>query len=68
MKSYHETATAEKEELDRRATQLSEFIGSSPDFAELDADAQGLLKVQNDLMWQMSEVLGALIKVLTPRP
>ena len=52
---------AEKGELDTRANALSHFIGHSSVFETLDAAEQERLKVQNDLMWQLSEVLGARI-------
>ena len=52
----------EKTELDKKATALSEFIGTSPTFDTLDHAEQERLKVQNDLMWQYSEVLGARIE------
>lgn len=51
----------EKKELDEKATKLSEFIGTSPGFEGLDHAEQERLKVQNDLMWQYSEVLGQRI-------
>ena len=52
---------AEKNELEQKATKLSDFIGNSPLFETLDADEQERLRVQNDLMWQYFEVLTARI-------
>lgn len=52
---------AEKEDLDTRSRALSHFIGHSPVFETLDGEERERLKVQNDLMWQLSEVLGARI-------
>lgn len=61
MKEYQERVIAEKNELDERAKKLSDFIGHSPVFDTLDPAEQERLKVQNDLMWQLSEVLGERI-------
>ena len=52
---------AEKEELDKKAKALSEFIGNNPTFETLDPAEQERLKEQNDVMWQYSEILGARI-------
>jgi hypothetical protein len=51
----------EKNELDDKATKLSAFIAENPLFEKLDAAEQERMKVQNDLMWQYSEVLGQRI-------
>ncbi len=51
----------EKKELDEKAKRLSNFIGLSPMFLELDAEEQERLKEQNDIMWQYSEILGKRI-------
>lgn len=51
----------EKEELDKKAKALSEFIGHNPIFDTIDPAEQERLKVQNDIMWQYSEILGARI-------
>jgi choline dehydrogenase-like flavoprotein len=56
----------EKAELDKKATDLSNFIGSSPAFATIDPAEQERMKVQNDVMWQYSEILGARIAAFTP--
>ena len=48
----------EKTELDAKAKKLSAFISESPIFLDLDEDEQERMKVQNDLMWQYSEILG----------
>jgi hypothetical protein len=52
---------AEKEELDKKAHALSQFIGESPVFETLDAEEQERMKEQNDIMWQYSEILGKRI-------
>ena len=57
----------EKRELDDRAQKLSTFIGVSPIFENLDPEEQERMKVQNDLMWQLSEVLGERIAAF-PEP
>ena len=62
MKPYQERVIEEKKELDERATKLSDFIGLSPEFEKIDPEEQERMKVQNDLMWQLSEVLGERIE------
>ena len=61
MQPHQQRVVAEKEELDKKANALSEFIGHSAIFDTLDPDEQERLKVQNDIMWQYSEILGARI-------
>lgn len=61
MQPHQQRVVDEKNELDTRAKALSEFIGNNPLFETLDADEQERMKVQNDIMWQYSEVLGARI-------
>jgi len=51
----------EKDELFKKAKDLSNFIGISETFDTLDPEEQERLKVQNDLMWQYVEVLSARI-------
>jgi hypothetical protein len=51
----------EKTELDTKANALSNFIGTSPIFGNLDPAERERLKQQNDVMWQYSEILGARI-------
>lgn len=58
MQAHHERVVAEKTELDKKAEALSNFIGESPIFETLDSAEQERLKVQNDIMWQYSEILG----------
>lgn len=52
----------EKQDLDIKASALSQFIGHNPIFNTLDPAEQERLKEQNDVMWQYSEILGARIK------
>ena len=59
---HQQRVVDEKTELDKKANALSDFIGHSPIFEKLDPEEQERLKVQNDIMWQYSEVLGARIK------
>ena len=59
---YQQRVIDEKAKLDERARKLSSFIGDSDLFAEMPQDQQELMKVQNDLMWQLSEVLEARIR------
>lgn len=58
MEPHQVRVVAEKEELDAKASALSDFIGNSPFFLKLDSDEQDRLKEQNDIMWQYSEILG----------
>ena len=62
MQEYQKRVIAEKSELDERAQKLSDFIGLSDDFEKIDPAEQERMKVQNDLMWRLSEVLGERIK------
>ncbi len=48
----------EKNELDNKAKMLSDFIGMSSMFEKLDVEEQERMRLQNDIMWQYSEVLG----------
>lgn len=61
MLPYQQRVIDEKEELDKKANDLSKFIGYSPIFDDLDPEEQERLKLQNDIMWQYSEILGARI-------
>lgn len=61
MMPYQQRVVEEKAELDKKANALSQFIGFSLLFEELDPEEQERLKVQNDIMWQYSEILGARI-------
>jgi len=58
---HQQRVVDEKNELDEKATKLSAFIGESPVFVTLDPEEQERMQVQNDLMWQYSEVLGQRI-------
>jgi len=51
----------EKAALDDKAKKLGEFISENPLFEKLDAAEQERMKVQNDIMWQYSEILGQRI-------
>ena len=62
MEDFQQRVIDEKAELDKKATALSNFIGLSPMFDKLDPAEQERMKVQNDLMWQYSEVLGKRIE------
>lgn len=56
--SYKQRIVEEKTELDIKANKLSDFIGNNLLFDDLEADEQERLKMQNDIMWQYSEILG----------
>lgn len=58
---HQQRVVEEKAELDKKAIDLSNFIGHSPIFETLDPADQELLKEQNDIMWQYSEILGKRI-------
>jgi hypothetical protein len=58
---HQQRVVTEKEELDVKARQLSNFIGENPLFDVIDAEEQERLKEQNDIMWQYSEILGKRI-------
>ncbi len=61
LQPYQQRIVEEKKALDEKAVALSNFIGTNPSFDKLDSEEQERLRVQNDLMWQYSEVLGARI-------
>lgn len=61
LQPHQQRVIDEKKELDRKAKALSLFIGTSPLFENIDPAEQERLKIQNDIMWQYSEVLGARI-------
>lgn len=61
MNDFQQRVVDEKVELDKKAQALSEFIGENPIFETLDQAEQERLKVQNDLMWQYSTILGERI-------
>lgn len=66
MKLHQQRVIDEKAGLDERAKKLSDFIGNNPMFETLDPEEQERMKVQNDLMWQYSEVLGERIAAFQP--
>ena len=61
LQPHQQRVVDEKTELDTKANALSQFIGHSPIFAKLDPAEQERLKLQNDVMWQYSEILAARI-------
>lgn len=65
LQPHQQRVVEEKDELDKKATALSNFIGLSPAFDTLDAAEQERLREQNDVMWQYSEILGARIAAFT---
>lgn len=65
LQPHQQRVVDEKIELDKKATALSSFIGHSPIFDTLDPEEQERLKVQNDIMWQYSEILNARITAFT---
>ena len=61
LQPHQQRVVDEKADLDEKATALNQFIAYNTIFETLDAAEKERLKVQNDLMWQYSEVLGARI-------
>lgn len=61
MLPHQQRVIDEKKALDNKAIALSQFIAGSPVFETLDQAEQERLKVQNDIMWQYSEILGKRI-------
>ena len=61
LQPHQQRVVNEKNELDEKAKALSNFIGLNPVFDTLDPEEQERLRVQNDVMWQYSEILGARI-------
>ena len=65
LQPHQQRVIDEKTELDKKATALSEFIGSNPIFCTINPEEQERLKEQNEVMWQYSEILGARIAAFT---
>ena len=61
IQPHQQRVIDEKAELDTKAKALSDFIGLNPIFLKLDPEEQERMKVQNDIMWQYSEILGKRI-------
>lgn len=61
MQEFQQRVVEEKTDLDAKAKKLSCFISTSEQFLKLPEDEKERLKVQNDIMWQYSEVLGQRI-------
>jgi hypothetical protein len=62
---YQQRLIDEKNELDGKATKLSLFIGTNPDFETIDAEERERMKEQCEIMWQYSEILGKRIAAFT---
>jgi hypothetical protein len=65
MLPHQQRVVDEKKELDIKGHALSLFISQSPIFTTLDPAEQERLKLQNDIMWQYSEVLDERIAAFT---
>ena len=61
MRPHQQRVVEEKAALDKKARDLSYFIGEGALFDHIDLDEQARLKIQNDIMWQYSEILGERI-------
>jgi len=61
MAPHQQRVVEEKQELDNKIAKLNLFIGEGSVFPTLDAAEQERMKVQLDLMFQYSEVLGKRI-------
>ncbi|HBY5949273.1 hypothetical protein REV13_10725 [Klebsiella pneumoniae] len=57
MQPHQQRLVHEQTELQDKSTKLAEFIKSSPIFAGLDGNQQGLLKAQLGAMQAYSEIL-----------
>jgi hypothetical protein len=64
---HQQRVWVEREELQERATKCSVFIGENPFFETLSPIDQELLKEQNDIMWQLWEILGKRIERFFPQ-
>ena len=51
MQPHQQRVVNEKRDLDEKARALSDFIGNSPTFEEIDPAEQERMKIQNDIMW-----------------
>ena len=59
---YQQRVIDERSALECKARDLSQFIGYSPIFEELDPIDQELLREQNDIMWSYYEILSKRIQ------
>lgn len=59
---HQQRVVDEKSALDEKARALSQFIGCNPMFEKLDPAEQERLRLQNDVMWQYSEILASRIQ------
>lgn len=65
IRPHQQRVIDEKTELDKKAADLSIFINVNPIFNSIDPEEQELLKLQNDVMWQYSRILGTRIAKFT---
>lgn len=65
MEEYQKRVIDEKMALDEKAKKLSDFIGYSQLFDEIDPQEQEMLKEQCEIMWEYSEILGKRIEFFT---
>lgn len=61
LQPHQQRVIDEKAELDKKAQDLSNFIGTTKAYQTLDAAEQERLKEQNDIMRRYSEILGKRI-------
>jgi hypothetical protein len=66
LQPHQQRVVDEKTELDKKASALSNFIGTSPVFDTLDPAEQERLREQCEVMWQYSEILGKRIAAFSP--
>lgn len=59
---HQQRVIGEKAVLDKNANALSQFIANSATFLNLDPAEQERMKEQNEIMWQLSEILGKRIE------
>lgn len=61
MQDFRKRVVEEKAELDKKAKALSDLIGLSDKFDDVNGDEQERLKAQYEIMGQYSEILGQRI-------
>jgi hypothetical protein len=65
MQPHEQRVVEEKKELDEKLQKLNAFIGGSSVFEGLDDGAKGLLRIQQRIMTDYSDVLGKRIAHFT---
>lgn len=66
LQPFQQRVVTEKEQLDEKFCKLADFVQSAPAFRQLDEANRELLKQQQAVMAQYSEILAARIKLFRP--